>query len=760
VPTNYTSQAELQAAFDADTLTLWTDEITGDTLTVSGKTKAVWGANPITGAPFALKSVPADFIPHPVYAEIEADIAALEGSFSSLGIEQIDGLQAALDAEIPQSQVIGLEDDLASILPSTMFVFENMELAGETDIDKLNAAITAVSSQGGGLLYVSTSIDIPKTQTLSINSSHSNVWIKALTPTVELRLIGTRSTEAAVGDERTRGIFFSGGTNNTLDGFAIIANGLASSSLCELGGTDNRIINCTLRSIDPVELYSERVAAYPTVTAEQTVAEAAMIFMRAGNTNCVVLNNKFQDCFIGVTSTTAGTGLKIFKNRFSNYSGRGIYIRASAGSETNHSKIIDNEWLAPSTLANTALGVIKQPFAMQQTGEYSASKTRYGIFWGNTHTKTLTPYEQDNPADSPGEGSNVASDSVADVFSFHAAYGWVIQSPSVKGGGEIGFCYVGKGSHNNYIIGGRVEDGDTASVAIGTTADGIDPDLRNQNNTVSGVVCYNAANDLAHDHGLVAPIQASGCDGIHIVNNSVHSNGAVPPFYSASATYAVDDLVVNNVLSTAENACHVYKSLADSNLGNALNDETKWQIQDKKALGHCIEFADCTGIHCHSNSLTKHTVYEQIFFDDDCVFERLEIDHVSVQKLPAFVTRNMGNPLYVTETSQYEYPDGSGGWDIYGEKLTHSFAHFMSTGVIVTGSARRNITNNASLSGNVYTVTTTVAFRDTARVTLTMDDPSLRKATFVIIDASTIEVSTTTLGGAATTAAFRIDIRD
>jgi hypothetical protein len=113
MPADYTTQAQLQAAFDADELTLWTSGVDGDTLTVDGVTKAVWGANPITGAPFALKSVPADFIPHPVYAEIEADIAALEGNLSSLGIEQIDGLQDALDAPMPQGQVTGLTLNIA-----------------------------------------------------------------------------------------------------------------------------------------------------------------------------------------------------------------------------------------------------------------------------------------------------------------------------------------------------------------------------------------------------------------------------------------------------------------------------------------------------------------------------------------------------------------------------------------------------------------------------------------------------------------------
>jgi len=90
MPVDYISQAELQAAFDADTLTLWTDEITGDTLTVGGKTKSVWGSHPTTGAPFILEPVPADFVPSDVYAGIESDIVALEAADASLSAA-IDG---------------------------------------------------------------------------------------------------------------------------------------------------------------------------------------------------------------------------------------------------------------------------------------------------------------------------------------------------------------------------------------------------------------------------------------------------------------------------------------------------------------------------------------------------------------------------------------------------------------------------------------------------------------------------------------------
>lgn len=387
-------------------------------------------------------------------------------------------------------------------------------LAGANDIQRLNSAIALVSGAGGGTILVSHSIDIPKEDRLNITGAHSYVRIKARSRSVQIRLSGTRSTEAVAGDERVRGIYITGGVDNRLEGFSIVGNGLASSYVCEIGGTRNLLVDCSVTSIDPVALLSERVANYPTLTAQHKVNDGVLINIRSGSHACGAVNCIIADCYTGFQCTGQTTQPTMKGCTIGNYSARGTYLLCSPGFEPTDCRILYNEWTAPAALANTVSGVIKQPFAAQQIGLPAASKHRRGVFIGNIHNKDRAPFIQDNVNDSPGENSNMPSDSVADVFSFHAAEGWLIQVPYARGGGEIGAVNVGGGSHENLIVGGRVEDGDTAAVAIGVVADDLNPDTRNRNNTVMGLACHRSSTDMNHDHGPVAPITVASCDGI------------------------------------------------------------------------------------------------------------------------------------------------------------------------------------------------------------------------------------------------------
>ena len=423
--------------------------------------------------------------------------------------------------QLANAMDLAINADTVNRLP---WVLSGLGFTG-TPEEQLNSAIetmgTVTNPTAHQLLHVD--IDIDLTDTLIIN--RPNLTIKAS----NRRAISISSSAAF--QAMTHLITISA-DNVSLEGFNISANGAASTTVVRTQSTNTRIYDNDISNID-VDTVMANNANNVGSCFGVGIANVSGANITSG---CSVKSNNIHDVATGIAGTFVASDVSVRKNKIRDYSQRGMFF---TGNDDSELKIIDNDIYLPANVAlstggGVATGAIRQPVAVQRnTGKLIDIQFSLNRFHGNGE-----PFRNNNSADSPGEDTDVPSQSAADVFSFHACTGFIFGNVAT-GGGEVGIA-IANHCENLFISGNVINGTDASGIFVGGTV--IAEACRDI--TVHGNAVFDCCLDQAGDHSSsIAGIHLSNSDRLTSTNNTVTSTSDRPDAWSIDETYSVGDVV-------------------------------------------------------------------------------------------------------------------------------------------------------------------------------------------------------------------------
>lgn len=577
-----------------------------------------------------------------------------------------------------------------------LFYFNTMQayLTGTTVGEKVESACNLIWASGGGRLGFSDDIVLSGSDDIFFTGTRGKVHLFALRKGVEIRATGT--SKAQLIRMNTAAV------DVTIEGFTLRGDGLVTSNLIGVAGTGHRIINNTITDRDPEAVFDANGACDLCIGVNVTDS----------CDDIEIKGNKIYQIAMGVRTVEkdVGKNFRIIENYIGEYNMRGIYAQPASGVD-NEIRIERNQFGPPSNLPNydgDNINTVKQPIGFQQATDPTA---KWGVVrcldnWG---TFSGDPYIQDNPIDSPGEGSQNKSVAPADVFSFHRVKYLYFRFPSIEGGGEVGGVTVSHGVDLAVFEGGAVRWGDVCAVNAGAANQ--DPLYRVGKVVIKDVTAIESSRDMNTDHTYIAPFMGNDVDEIVITGCST-INRSIPAIWDAATTYNTGDQIVYKPAAEGDPlGGAVFVSLVDGNTGNTpTEDGPNWQLAGVPEIArYNVRLMD-VGKFSESGNVWGETLYRSLYMSGTCGVQQTEmLTECLDADWPAFLpgTTNNNFPIYVSDLGVYQVPDGAGGRRTIQSAARH-IEDFMPSGVEDYGAA----VNAAIAAGHYHLVSHAEGYKD------------------------------------------------